>query len=326
VDAPNGNIYLVNDRDGQDFLFRKLENNDVWLTDEAFQKALLDLPPDKRRNITPPQFDANEQPLRRALASIFRTDVLVAGISSVPVGLSLNPAVPEARAAWYSFGFMLRRAAAAHLDVATSELEVGIQPLQNLTIPFAPPTAQVFICDTLENGAGYSTYLGDPERFERLLRSLLQPGDPGRPSVFDLLTAEAHQRECLTSCRCLREFLNMSYHPLLDWRLGLDMVRLALDANSEISFERDYWRNLLDEVAQPYFRDLNMQPRQLGRLAAGIDPIQNQAVILTHPLWDTDVRAGNFCEHLAEAYAEAEQAGFAPKLHSIFRAVRFPYE
>jgi hypothetical protein len=47
----------------------------------------------------------------------------------------------------------------------------------------------------------------------------------------------------------------MSYHPLLDWRLGLDMVRLALDANSEISFDRDYWRRLLDQVADPYFRD-----------------------------------------------------------------------
>jgi len=326
LDAPHGNIYLVNDRDGQDFLFRKLENHHVWITDEAFQKALFDLPTDKRRNITSPVFDAGAQPLRRALASIFRTDVLVAGIDSVPVGLSLNPAVPEARAAWYSFGFMLRRAAAAHLDVATSELEVGIQPLQNLTIPFAPPTAQVFICDTLENGAGYSTYLGDPQRFEELLRSLLQPGEAGRPSVFDFLVAEDHQTECLTSCRCLREFLNMSYHPLLDWRLGLDMVRLALDATSEISFERDYWRRLLDQVAETYFRDLNMQPRQFGGLRGAIDPIQNQAVILTHPLWDIDVRAGNFCEPLAEAYAEAEQAGFSPKPHSVFRAVRFPYE
>jgi hypothetical protein len=69
-----------------------------------------------------------------------------------------------------------------------------------------------------------------------------------------------------------------------------------------------------------------MQPRQFGRLPAGIDPLQNQAVILTHPLWDIDPRTGNFCEDLAEAYAEAEQAGFTPKPHSVFRAVRFPYE
>jgi Lhr-like helicase len=326
IDVPNGNIYLVNDRDGQDFQFKKLANSHVWITEEAFNKALVDLPRDAQRRVTRPSFDPAVAPLTRALASIFKTDVLLAGIRQVPVGLCLNPAIPEARAAWYSFGFMLRRAAAAHLDVATSELEVGIQPVINLTVPFAPPTAQVFICDTLENGAGYSSYLATPDRFEALLRSLLNPGTPARPSVHDLLVATEHQTDCLTSCRCLREFLNMSYHPLLDWRLALDMARLALDSNTDISFEHDYWRTLVQQVVPVYFNDLHLEPRQFGTLPGAIDETQGEAIILTHPLWDKEIRGGNFCAPLAEAYVQAEQTGYVPRLHSIFRAVRFPYE
>jgi DEAD/DEAH box helicase domain-containing protein len=326
IDAPNGNIYLVNDRDGQDFDFKKLANDNVWITEAAFNRALIGLPRDKQARVTPPNFDKNVASEKRALASIFRTDVLLAGIREVPIGLCLNPAVPEARAAWYSFGFMLRRGAAALLDVATSELEVGIQPIINLSVPFAPPTAQVFICDTLENGAGYSSYLATPERFEGLLRSLLSPGTPTHPSVHDLLVGPKHQTDCLTSCRCLREFLNMSYHPLLDWRLALDMARLALDGSADIGFEQGYWRSLLQQVVPGYFNDLNLQPRQFGSLLGALDENQNEAIILTHPLWDIDIRSGNFCPTLAEAYAQAEQTGYVPRLHSIFRAVRFPYE
>jgi DEAD/DEAH box helicase domain-containing protein len=325
IDTPKGNIYLVNDRDGSDFEFKKLANSNVWITEDAFNRALMSLPRQQQRHVRRPTFDDPPATLTRALASIFRTDVLLAGIRQVPVGLCLNPAVPEARAAWYSFGFMLRRAAAAALDVATSELEVGIQPVVNLTVPFAPPSAQIFICDTLENGAGYSTHLATPDRFEALLRSLLTTGTATRPSVYDLLVAQNHQNACLTSCRCLREFLNMSYHPLLDWRLALDMAHLALDPNTDIGFDRDYWHTLLHEVTPTYFSDLNLQPRQFGPLPGAVDDIQHEAVILTHPLWDTDVRAGNFCPPLAEAYAQAEQTGYTPRLHSIFRAVRFPY-
>jgi hypothetical protein len=118
----------------------------------------------------------------------------------------------------------------------------------------------------------------------------------------------------------------MSYHPLLDWRLGLDMARLALDDRAEIGFGRDYWQRLVAAVAPTYFRDLNLQARQFGAVPGGIDATRNVAVILTHPLWDANLITGNFCPELADAYAEAEQAGFTPRLHSIFRAARFPYE
>jgi hypothetical protein len=56
---------------------------------------------------------------------------------------------------------MLRRAAAVRLDVADSELKIGL-------------IGQVFLSDTLENGAGYSTLLGERTEFEGLLRVLVR--------------------------------------------------------------------------------------------------------------------------------------------------------
>jgi hypothetical protein len=130
------------------------------MTEDAFNQALHDPSLAERRAISAPRFDAAEQPLRRVLAAIANTDVLTAGVADVPVGLSLNPAVPEARAGWYSFGFLVRRAAAVWTDIAESKLDLGIQPVMDFSSPFAPPSARVFLSDALENGAGYCSASG----------------------------------------------------------------------------------------------------------------------------------------------------------------------
>jgi len=314
-------VYRINDNDGNDFVFHKVNGQHVWYSEDAFQQALRDLPQRERPRVSPPAPDA-EQPLTRAFASISSTDVLAAGISSVPVGLSLNPAVAEARAAWYSFGFMLRRAAAVRLDVSESELDLGIQPILDLSSPFAPPSAKVFISDTLENGAGYSTYLGEHTRLEELLEFIV---GQGHTSFNDFLVSQRHEPACASSChRCLREFGNMAYHPILDWRLGLDMAHLALDSRTDLSLQEPYWSSLVQRMAAAYFSGLGRTPVDFAGLSAGIEPLTNKAFILTHPLWDTDPM--NFHPSLAAAFAAAERQGFEPVALSIFRAVRFPYE
>lgn len=325
VDRGPATVYRVNDNGGNDFEFKKIAGQDVWVVEEAFKRAVQDLPKERQKAVRELSFDPSATGLTRALASIAKTDVLVAGIKQTPVGVTLNPAHAEGRAAWYSFGFLARRAAAVVLDVAESELDVGMQPIMDVTTPFAPPSARIFISDSLENGAGYSTHLGEPNRFEYLLRFML--GQTGKTSreFFEPMTDAPHEHDCSSSChRCLREYGNMPYHPLLDWRLAIDMVRLALDPGAPIDLRRPHWKGLVDRIAPTYFSSLDYTPSSLSGLPAGHDPVDDRVVLLIHPLWDKEPR--NFHRDLATAVALAEARGWTWELKTVFEAVRVPYE
>jgi DEAD/DEAH box helicase domain-containing protein len=321
VDSGGAMVYRINDNNGSDFVFEKLARNDIWINLDAYETAVKDQSPNGAASLTPPPLDPSVQPQTRALAAISKTDVLMAGIASVPVGINLNPKYPEGRAAWYSLGFMVRRAAAVRLDIAESELDVGIQPVMDFTSPFAPPSARIFISDSLENGAGYSTHLGRPDELEQLLEFISCPNQ----SFIAPLVHPDHESECATSChRCLREFGNMAYHPLLDWRLGLDMVRLSLDPGAEIGLHYGYWASLVERIAPYYFEGIGCTYRVIEDLHAGINQATGEAVILIHPMWDTN--PANYGEHLARGVAESQRLGYKVIPRSLLRAVRFPYE
>jgi hypothetical protein len=325
IASDQAQIFRINDNGGNDFEFRKLNGQHVWIVDEAFQVALSDLPQSEQETVTAPRYDNQEAPLTRALTAVAATDILAAGISTTQTGLSLNPAVPEARAAWYSFGFLVRRAAAVRLDVSESELDLGIQPVLDPLSPFAPPSARIFLSDSLENGAGYSTFLGDPDRFEELLRFIVGDATEGDDEFYDPLVETLHESSCASSChRCLREFGNMAYHALLDWRLGLDMVRLALDPLAQVDLEFGYWASVVSRTAPGYFTELNLVSETFGGLNVGVSDVTNEAFILIHPLWDRSY--ANLRADVATAVAEAERRGLNPVLRSLFRAIRFPYE
>lgn len=97
------------------------------------------------------------QRISRALASVKPTDVLVLGIQAWPAGISAAPMRVEGRAALYSLGFLLRRAAAVQLDIHERELKVGLRVTQTAN---GQVVGQIFLSDSLENGAGYSSYTG----------------------------------------------------------------------------------------------------------------------------------------------------------------------
>src|SRR6185436_17503591 len=167
--------------------------------------------------------------------SIKPTDVMVLGISSWPGGIFCSPLDVNGRAALYSLGFMLRRAAAVRLDIDERELKVGLRVIQN---PTGLVEGQIFISDSLENGAGYSSHLGIPHEAEDLLRFLIGQGNN---SFNAPLVSASHAAVCQTSCPdCLRDFSNLAFHNILDWRLGLDLARLALDSNALLDFTVSY--------------------------------------------------------------------------------------
>jgi DEAD/DEAH box helicase domain-containing protein len=324
---PGCRVYRINDNEGAKFEFKKWDGREVYYTDAAVDQAIKQLPRKQQEfalGRRPQQQDGTDT-LVRALAAISSTDVLTAGLADIPPGLCLNPKVDEAKAAWYSFGFLVRRAAAVRLDVNESEIEMGIQPFKDFSVPFEPPSAKIFLSDTLENGAGYSSLLGDPTEFEEIL-SLILGYHPKRGDQFHgPLVDQKHQAECATSChRCLREFGNMPYHTILDWRLGLDMTRIAMDASVAIDFSQDYWTGLLDQQAQLYFDAFDLKYETINGVPCGTDDANGYAAVLTHPLWD--LNPANYCDVLADVVAALEARQLAPKCMSVFRALRFPFE
>ncbi len=133
----------------------------------------------------------------------------------------------------------------------------------------------------------------------------------------------SHGALCRTSCPdCLRDFSNLAYHNILDWRPGLDLARLALDPAAPIDFSVPYWQGLDAAAAGPYFAAMpGWQPVMFGGLQAGRRG--NQVEIVTHPLWNTDP---NFAgPQLAAAYAQAVAAGCQVTMKSIFEVLRRPF-
>ncbi|MBK9622567.1 MAG: hypothetical protein IPO31_25580 [Candidatus Obscuribacter sp.] len=313
-------IYIVNDNDGRNFTFEKLATGETWVTRDALRSIEL-----TDAEITRSLDQAIPAEVR-ALASVKRTDVMVVGIHSWPVGLRRSPAGVEGlelRAALFSFGFLFRRAAADYLDVHEWEIRVG---LRTLRAPSGDIIGQVFLSDALENGAGYASLIGQPHETESLLQYVLglPPHSGSFHSVFVSNTHGALGPDgCRTSCPdCLRDYGNLPYHSILDWRLGMDIARLALDPRAALDFSVSYWQGLDALVAGPYFAALpGWQPLTFAGLQAG--QRANLVEIITHPLWSHDLN--NLCPQLAAAYAQAVAAGNQVKFKSIFEVMRRPF-
>ncbi len=314
--ADQETVYVVNDNDGRLFTFEKLVRGETWATQESLSTAGINNPP----------IDVAAGTNERALASVKVTDVMVLGIANWPVGIQASPAGAgglEVRAALFSFGFLLRRAAADYLDVHEREIKVGVRVLRDAA---GDIIGQVFLSDSLENGAGYASLLGQPQEAERLLQYVL--GQPPQSTTFyGFLVGAQHAgpgaNACRTSCPdCLRDFSNLPYHPILDWRLGLDVARLALDPAAPIDFSVSYWQGLDAAVAGPYFAAMpGWQQTTIAGLQAGSRG--NVVEIITHPLWDTD--PNRFGPQLAAAHAQAVAAGNQVRFKSLFEVLRRPF-
>jgi hypothetical protein len=218
---------------------------------------------------------------------------------------------------------MLRRAAAVRLDIHERELKVGLRVMRDA----GRVVGQVFMSDSLENGAGYSSHIGTPAEMQALLESIC--GQP-QPSAFndalvlqqDAHGNDAHARMCRTSCPdCLRDYSNLAYHNILDWRLGLDMARLALDPAAPIDFTPTYWQGISAAAAGPYFAALNMSPTTFQGLDAGQSATEVE--ILIHPLWSLDPM--NLHPQLQAAIAQASATGLRVKTRSVFEVLRRPF-
>jgi hypothetical protein len=176
------------------------------------------------------------------------------------------------RAAWYSLAALLRRAAAPLLDVQPEELLAGIHGSASAASP-----VMAYLCDSLENGAGFSTYLGSPGRIDEFLEAV---------AGYCEALGQEHAVTCSSSCyQCLRDYSNTRLHPLLDWRLARDLLSILRGASLQVHSDRhgillDRWAEDRSEL------DARVHSTPLGKLALveteiSVEPL---AVIVKHPL------------------------------------------
>ncbi|EST37721.1 DEAD/DEAH box helicase [Streptomycetaceae bacterium MP113-05] len=224
VHAGKGERYAVNDNGGRLFQFSKVGPTKLW-SGAYLEAGAADLFPWLTKDIV-----AEEEPLTTAIGATQRTDLFLLGpqASEIPsLGLRLNlTSVPQKtgfpddrsgrRAAWYSLAALLRTAAGSLLQVQPNEIASGIHGAGSGS---SQARTFAFLSDTLDNGAGYCTHLAEREVFEQLMAN-------ANRMLADFADG-AHGRECGGSCyQCLRDYTNMAYHSLLDWRLAGELLAI----------------------------------------------------------------------------------------------------
>ncbi|HIE00198.1 MAG TPA: DEAD/DEAH box helicase [Thiotrichaceae bacterium] len=260
---------------------------------------------------------------RIALISRRKTDILLVNIEQWPTGIFADPTTVEGRAAWYSFAFWLRIAAGALLDVDALELQAGLRVMPG-------PIGQAFLCDQLENGAGYCRFLAQPNEFSKLMAL----AEPANPQSVARKWLESHGLACDTSCNlCLRDFYNLPYHGLLDWRLALDMAQLASSPTATLDLDSPWgdfpnpWNHLVQGPTAPIQATLQRLGytfrTQFGKTRGYVRQGRlGKVLIERHPLWQD--------EHPDWMAAKKEAQSQYPKFNIVpanpFMALRRPSE
>jgi hypothetical protein len=116
----------------------------------------------------------------------------------------------------------------------------------------------------------------------------------------------------------------MNYHGLLDWRLGLAMLRVLSDPSIRCGLDRvfsnpelDGWMSFARTLRESFCLSFGCVPRDFGPLPGCT--IGGKQIIFIHPLWNASQPLGA----LAEAIAAADQVS-APLFLDTFNVLRRP--
>ena len=293
----SGRVYRVNDRQGQLFTGSigttrrgsntwELENQ--WI-DQRFQQddELV--------------FSSSMEPECIAIVAPKTTDVLRICHEDIPQGLRLDPAQSAGvKAAYYSAAFILKAVAAEDLDIDPDEFDIS--NVRRVEVDQDAWGGEIVVSDHLANGAGFTSWVKD--NWERLLASITNSNPPSG-SFAGAILDHKHRAECDSSCyECLRNYRNMAYHGLLDWRLGISLLRSLQSPGFNSGLGGDFllpdlenWDEQARKLRDSFCKSFSAQPRNFGPLP-GLE-IGGKKVLVIHPLWDKIRPQGLLAEALA---------------------------
>ena len=207
------------------------------------------------------------------------------------------------KAAYYSAVFILRAVVAEELDIDPEEFDIS--NVRVVDIDEQTYAGEIIINDHLENGAGFTAWLAQKSNWERILQIITAPDHSDDSFIGKILSAE-HVRLCQSACYdCLCAYRNMSYHSLLDWRLGMSLLHILADPRYLCGVSGDFdspeligWLDFADEIRTAFCQAFSAcQPTKYGSLPGWT--VARRHVILSHPLWNTARPNGLIAEALA---------------------------
>ena len=292
-----GRVYRVNDRRGNLFhgaigatSYNNYTLDGQWI-DKRFQ-ASGDV-----------NFTSSLDIEKLAIVAPKTTDILRIRPETVFLGLILDPVVSTGiKAAYYSAAFILKSVSAEKIDIDPDEFDIS--NVRQITLVDGTKAGEIVINDHLANGAGFTAWIKD--NWIDLLASTTGMNSPPN-SFIGALLSESHRKTCDSSCySCLRNYRNMAYHGLLDWRLGISLLRSLQSTGFDCGLRGDFslpdlegWHELATNLRDLFCRSFNAIPRDFGQLPVPGLEIEGKPVLVIHPLWDRRRPKGVLAEALA---------------------------
>ena len=200
------------------------------------------------------------------------------------------------KAGFYSAAFIIQRAMAAKIDIDPEELEIAT--IQQITLPNNTISAEIIMNDELINGSGFVKLLS-----EKCLEEMLNELDnPQKYEFISSLLSYNHLKKCTTACyECLRVYRNMNFHPILDWRLGLNILHILKDgyytcgtdgvfSGKEFTYPQGTWLDYAHDLMERFnnFYVHGQVCNSQGNNGLWYIQDGNKRIIAVHPLWNID--------------------------------------
>ncbi|PSB28254.1 DEAD/DEAH box helicase, partial [filamentous cyanobacterium Phorm 46] len=287
--SESGRVFRVNDNRGQ--LFKGAIGKATFERDKLLPDQWIDERFQNKNNVKFKQQGESEQ---IAIVAPKTTGVLRIKPAAVPDGLCLDPVAygSAVKAAFYSAAFMVRAVAAQELDIDPEELDVSGLRQAELE-DTGEKVGEIVISDWLANGSGF-TYWLDHHWEDILLDKILN----SQNSFAEAIISPEHRQKCDSSCYdCLQQYRNMNYHGLLDWRLGLSLLRGLASSDFRCGLDGDFstpdlenWVLKATALRDTFCASFSCSRQQFGPLP-GLT-VGDISVIIVHPLWNLDCGQG----------------------------------
>lgn len=192
------------------------------------------------------------------------TDILCLSLdpSAIPQCLNLNCQTGNKSAivaAFYSAASLIQRVFAEQIDIDPNEIEISEVKIDDNGMP------SVYMNDNAPNGAGFVSMLCSPSatgqlKLIEIMNDIVSPN----PSSPFMQSVRKHAQDCKTSCpKCLNTYYNRGLHHVLDWRHGMDIIKLLLDNTYEMGF---------NDLGNTPYGDLANVLNEIGDRVANANP------------------------------------------------------